>query len=76
MAIKYFTSLLLLLSAILLQAQKIRLSSSDDKVSDWEQIINQKKDSKSDIASVKNFLQPLIDRNSESDQILYDVLLA
>ena len=76
MAIKYFTSLLLLLSAILLQAQKIRLGSSDDKVSDWEQIINQKKDSKSDIVSVKNFLQPLIDRNSESDQILYDVLLA
>lgn len=76
MAIKYFTSLLLLVSAILLQAQKIRLGSSDDKVSDWEQIINQKKDSKSDIASVKNFLQPLIDRNSESDQILYDVLLA
>lgn len=76
MAIKYFTSLLLLLSAILLQAQKIRLGSSDDKVSDWEQIINQKKDSKSDIVSVKNFLQPLIDRNSKSDQILYDVLLA
>lgn len=76
MAIKYFTSLLLLLSAILLQAQKIRLSSSDDKVSDWEQIINQKKDSKSDIVSVKNFLQPLIDRNSKSDQILYNVLLA
>lgn len=76
MAIKYFTSLLLLLSAILLQAQKIRLGSSDDKVSDWEQIINQKKDSKSDIVSVKNFLQPLIDRNSKSDQILYNVLLA
>lgn len=76
MLIKYFISLLFLLSAILLEAQKIRLSTSDDQVLDWEQIINQTEGQKGDVSFVKNFLQPLNDRNSKSDGILYQVLLA
>ena len=76
MAIKYFTSLLLLLAAILLQAQKIRLSSPNHNVSDWEQIINQTEGIRADIDSTKKFLQPLIDRGAKSDFILYDMLLA
>ena len=76
MPVKYFTSLLLLLVAMVLQAQKIRLSSSNNEIKDWEQIINQTDNLPADIPSAKNFLQPLVDRNTTSDQILYHVLLA
>ncbi len=76
MPVKYFTSLLLLLVAMVLQAQKIRLSSSNNEIKDWEQIINQTDSLPADIPSAKNFLQPLVDRNTTSDQILYHVLLA
>ena len=76
MAIKYFISLLFLLSVVLFRAQEIRLSSSAQKVSDWEQIVNQQVDIKSDIVSAKKFLQPLINRGSKSDFVLYDLLLA
>ena len=76
MPVKYFTSLLLLLFAMVLQAQKIRLSSTNNEIKDWEQIINQTDNLPADIPSAKNFLQPLVDRNTTSDQILYHVLLA
>lgn len=75
MRIKYFLSLFLILSTFSLQAQKIQLSSAKN-ISEWERILSLKNSSVSDTVALKNFLQPLKDRNSESDQVLYNVLVA
>ncbi|WP_170167649.1 tetratricopeptide repeat protein [Kaistella jeonii] len=59
-----------------MQAQKIQLNSGRNSISEWERILSLKNSLVSDTTALKNFLQPLEDRNSESDKVLYNVLLA
>ena len=72
----YFLSTLFLMSAFFLQAQEISLTSAANTISEWENMISQEQNRKSDTVSIKNFLKPLKDRNSKSDRIIYDALLA
>lgn len=72
----YFLSTLFLMSAFFLQAQEISLNSAANTISEWENMISQEQNRKSDTVSIKNFLKPLKDRNSKSDRIIYDALLA
>lgn len=76
MKVKFLLSSLLILFTIFLQAQEIRLGVSDNTISSWEQIINQQGNIDKDTVAVKKFLQPLKERNSETDKILHDALLA
>lgn len=76
MAIKYFISLLLLLSAISLHAQKLSMTYSGAQISEWEQIINRAEYLKGDIVSIKDYLKSLNDHHSKSADILYNVFLA
>lgn len=71
----YFFSFFLLFS-LLFSAQQIQLGSSPNTISEWESIIRQQDSRTGDIISAKHFLQPLLSRNSNTDKILCDVLLA
>ena len=72
----YFLKVFFLCFSFFLQAQEIQLAPSGNKISDWEHVISQVQNSKSDLSSLKNFLNPLKSRNSKSDIIIYDALLA
>ena len=72
---KHFLILILFFFGISLQAQKIDLSTSGNKSSDYESIINQHNRKNADTIFIKKFLKTLKDRSSESDIIIYNVLL-
>ncbi|KEY20121.1 tetratricopeptide repeat protein [Kaistella antarctica] len=72
---KKFLILYLFWFALSLQAQIIHSNSSGNKRSDLEKIINQHDRQNTDTIFIKNFLQPLKDRSTASDVIIYNVLL-
>ena len=76
MRLKYLLSLFLVISTFSLNAQKIQLNSAKNDISEWERILSLKNSLVSDTTALKNFLEPLKVRNSETDQVLYAILLA
>lgn len=76
MRIKYFFSLFLILSTLFFRAQTIQLNSAENNIAEWERILSPKNNLVSDTTAFKNFLEPLRKRNSQSDKVLYNLLLA
>ena len=76
MAIKYLISFFLLSSIAFLPAQRMKLGNGENSFSEWQSIILQQDLKNKDLGSVKLFLAPLKERNSNGDLIIYDALLA
>ncbi|MBF8455697.1 tetratricopeptide repeat protein [Kaistella sp. G5-32] len=76
MRIKYFFSLFLILSTLFFRAQTIQLNSAENNIAEWERILSPKNNLVRDTTAFKNFLEPLRKRNSQSDKVLYNLLLA
>lgn len=76
MRIKYLYRVFFLLSAFSFQAQQNQLNTAKNNISNWERILSPRIFLVKDTVVIKSIIKPLQKRNSDSDKVLYHLLLA